>query len=177
MRIRQMIYNLVIGILFLLGALMIILNPIDGVYVLAGALSLSLIVAGIREIVLYFMLGRLMVGGKALFYTGIIVMDGGILAGAVMLMSKFYVLLYLVGFFAFYGVVTLLRAKEDRNFEGSGWKLRMLIALLDLGVAVACIFFIRSAEMLGYIYAGGLILTAFSRFALMGRKPVGVYIQ
>ena len=177
MNLRQKLFNLIIGSLLILAAVIIIADPVVGVDILAGFLSITLVAAGIREIVFFFQMGRFMVGGKTVFYTGIIMMDAGILAGAVLLMSKFYVLLYLVGFFAFYGVVTLLRAREEMHFEGSGWKYRILYAVVDLVIAVACVFFIRSTEMMGYIYAGGLIFTALSRFALMRRRVVGVYIQ
>ena len=177
MGLMKKIIQIIIAIGILLVALILILAPKGALETVAAIISLLLFVAGVRYMVMYFTLARHMVGGRALFYIGLIMLDVSILSGLVLQKSQRLILLYLVGMHAFYGVVQLLRAFEAKKYETSAWRFKLLNALVNLAISVACIFFIRQENTMALIFAAGLIHTAIVRVIAAFRKEEEVVIQ
>ena len=164
-----------VGILFL--ALILLMGQNDALEIAAGILCLTMLVVGIRYMVIYFTMARYMVDGRKLFYYGLIILDMSFLCGVVLDRSHRLLLLYLVGMHAFYGVVQLLRALEEKKYDTSAWKFKLLTALINLGISVACIFFIRQESTMAMIFGGGLIYTAVVKFITAFRKEENYVIQ
>ena len=160
-----------------LVALILIAAPEGALEIVATILCLFLLAAGIRYLVIYFLMARHMVGGRMILLTGLIILDMSFLCGVVLERSHRLILLYLVGMHAFYGVVQLLRALEAKKYETAAWRFKLLTALVNLLISVACIFFIRQEDTMALIFAVGLIYSAIVKVIETFRKEETYVIQ
>ncbi len=175
MTVFQRIRGVFVGVLMLVFAVILIVNPSDDIYMLLIIiLALGLVISGIKDIIFYFTMARHMVGGKMILIQGVIVLDFGILTGSFSNVPKFYVLLYLIVVHAFSGVVETLRALESKRAVDGPWKLKLSHGIVNFLLAAACLIFIKHADTALIIYGIGLvysavmrILTAFRRTAFM----------
>lgn len=174
---RKRVVNILAGLLLLGLSAVMVLIPDLGFLIAAAILSLSLTVYGIRMLVYYFSLARYMVSGKILLYIGIVVLDLGVFVSTQTDAPRVYILVYLLGFHAFSGVVSLLRALEARRYTGTSWHLNALHGILNLLFVAACLIFLRSDAILTWLYAAGLAYSALVRIATALRKTAIVYIQ
>ena len=172
----QRVKNILIGLMMLLVSLILFLDPEFGFYLVVLIITFSLIIFGLRSLFFYFTMARHMVGGRSMLYIGIIMLDLGVFFTTLADVPKIYVVLYLLFIHAFDGVVELMRSLEARRY-GSSWKLNMSSALVNIIMAVLCVVFLRSAEMLVFIYGVGLIYSAVVRIVSAFRKTAVVYIQ
>jgi len=173
----QRIENIALGIFAILLSVVMIRLPNEGFYIAALILCLTLLTMGVRSLLYYFTMARHMVGGKAVLFRGVIVLDLAFFTLTLNDIPRIYLILYLLSYHAFFGVVDVLRALEARQFEAPGWKLNMGYGLVNIGIAVACGFFIRSVEMIVYVYAVGLIYSGVERIITSFRRTAVVYIQ
>ena len=171
------IRNVFIGILMLLLSLiMLLLKPEDAFLIAAIILSLALLITGIRLLVFYFTMARHMVGGKIQLYVGLIVLDFGIFTMTLTKIPHLYLILYLLGTHAFGGVINILRALEAKR-NGAPWKLKLSQGVVNLIVAVLCMFSLESTKLLVILYCLGLIYSALVRIISAFRRTSIVYIQ
>ncbi len=163
------------GLIQLLFAVLIVLIPQEGYYLVFAILTLSLAVYGLKELIFYFSMARFMVDGRMTLYKGIILLDLGIFAGSLYDMPRFYVLLYLVGVHAFAGFVEVLRALEARKNKGH-YKLKFAHGVFDVLIGVACFVYIKSPNTVAVIYAIGLFYSAILRIISSLRRTALIYI-
>ena len=173
----QRFINVFTGLLTIALGIYLILDPADGFTVVATILSFSLSVCGIRYLVYYFTMARHMVGGKLMLYVSIIALDLGIFTASLLDTPNFYIILYLIGMHAFSGVIDILRGLEARSYGGASWKLSIAHGAVSILIAIACVVFLRSVNVLVYIYAAGLIYSALMRIAAAFRRTAIIYIQ
>ena len=166
----QRFINVFTGLLTIALGIYLILDPADGFTVVATILSFSLSVCGIRYLVYYFTMARHMVGGKLILYVSIIALDLGIFTASLLDTPNFYIILYLIGMHAFSGVIDILRGLEARSYGGASWKLSIAHGAVSILIAIACVVFLRSVNVLVYIYAAGLIYSALMRIAAAFRR-------
>ena len=179
----QRIKNILIGALIILGAVILIIFPEDGILITAAILSLSLFFYGIKTLIYYLTMARHMVGGRIMLYLGIIVLDLGMFT--MMLTNiprdqdneKMYIALYLVVVYAFSGAIDILRALEAKKYSAPSWKFSLISGVINVVVAILCIVFIGSSDMIVYLYCAGLIYSAIVRIVTAFRKTAIVYIQ
>ena len=145
------------GLLMLLGAAVLILDVEDGLMFITTVLAVSLFVMGIRFIVYFLTMARHMVGGM---------FDE----------SRLMIILYLAGWHAFSGLVSLLRAREARKYKGH-WKLSAVYGIGNIAVAIFCLIFSKSAKILTGIYCAGLVYSAGIRMISSFRRTEIVFIQ
>ena len=175
-RIRK-VTNFLLGSFMVMMGLALFFQPEDGVEAIMGILSIVLIIIGIRLLIQYFTMAKHMVGGKSTLYLGLIVLDFGMVSASMMNESRFYIMMYLIGAHAFAGVIGLLKSLEERRYGVNSWKFKMLYALGNLVVVLACLFFIRTTTTLVQIYGIGLSLTGLAQIATIFRKIDVVYVQ
>lgn len=106
------------GLFMLLGAAVLILDVEDGLMFITTVLAVSLFVMGIRFIVYFLTMARHMVGGRAMLFAGIFLLDFGFFTATMFDESRLMIILYLAGWHAFSGLVSLLRAREARKYKG-----------------------------------------------------------
>ena len=173
----QRIKSVLIGVLILLGAVIMIAFPKEGMIITAGILSLSLFIYGIKTLIYYITIARHMVGGRIMLYIAVVVLDLGMFTMMLTNIPKIYIVLYLVVVYAFSGVVDILRALEAKKYQAPLWRLSLISGIISIVIAILCIVFIGSTNMIVYLYCAGLIYSAIVRIVTACRKTAIVYIQ
>ncbi|MBP5743687.1 MAG: hypothetical protein J6W44_02075 [Oscillospiraceae bacterium] len=176
MSTMQRLFRILTGVLMIGLSLLLILEPESGFLIVAGLLSVSLSVYGIRYLVYYFTMARHMVGGKLLLYVSIIALDLGVFTATLFDTPRIFIILYLLGAHAFSGVINIMRALEARRYGGA-WRLNALQGAVGLLVALACVLFLRRTDVLVYVYSAGIIYSALMRIVTAFRRSAIVYIQ
>jgi len=178
MTVFQRIRGVFVGVLMLVFAVILIVNPSDDIYMLLIIiLALGLAISGIKDIIFYFTMARHMVGGKMILVQGVIVLDFAMLTGSLSDVPKFYVLLYLIGVHAFSGVVETLRALESKRAVDGPWKLKLSHGIVNFLLAASCLIFIKHADTALIIYGIGLMYSAVIRIITAFRKTAFMVIK
>lgn len=173
----QRIKNVLIGILIILGAVILIAFPEEGIIITASILSLSLFVYGIKTLIYYITMTRHMVGGRIMLYLAVVVLDLGMFTMMLTNIPKMYIALYLVVVYAFSGAIDILRALEAKKYQAPSWRFSLTSGIISVVIAILCIVFIGSTNMIVYLYSAGLIYSAIARIVTAFRKTAIVYIQ
>ena len=173
----QRIKNVLIGILIILGAVILIAFPEEGIIITASILSLSLFVYGIKTLIYYITMTRHMVGGRIMLYLAVVVLDLGMFTMMLTNIPKMYIALYLVVVYAFSGAIDILRALEAKKYQAPSWRFSLISGIINVVIAILCIVFIGSTNMIVYLYSAGLIYSAIVRIVTAFRKTAIVYIQ
>ena len=176
----QRISSFVQGVIMLICAVIFIAKPEDGCYVIALLLALSLILAGVRELVYYFTMARHMVGGKIILCEAIIILDLGLFIYSLYDDKSLTILIFLLIIYAFSGFVDILRAFEEKKNGSRHWIRKLVIglamvifalALVIIGLIMKNTIILKYGFCLSVAYAGiRKIITAFKKTAI-------VYIQ
>ena len=173
----QRIKNVLIGVLIILGAVILIAFPEEGIIITASILSLSLFVYGIKTLIYYITMTRHMVGGRIMLYLAVVVLDLGMFTMMLTNIPKMYIALYLVVVYAFSGAIDILRALEAKKYQTPSWRFSLISGIINVVIAILCIVFIGSTNMIVYLYSAGLIYSAIVRIITAFRKTAIVYIQ
>lgn len=164
------------GILMLVTGVILFLVPDDGTFYVAVILAITLFLIGMRLLVYYFTMARRMVGGRAVLLLGVFLLDFCAFTVTILDEPRIMVILYLVGWHGFSGLVSILRAREAKIHKGN-WKLKAANGVINILVVIGCICFIKNRTVLTGIYATGLCYSAFTRIISAFRKTQIVYIQ
>ena len=175
----QRIKDILLGLFIIALSALLVKWPDKGINLICLIICFVLLAMGIRSLWFYFTMGRHMVGGKNTLYAGIILFDLGLFAFSVT-MSKVFVILYLLGFYAFAGIVDMLLALDARKIDSGSWKLNFVTGLGNLAFAAAAIVFgfvIGDEKALVDLYAAGLLYSGLLKIINAFRKTDIVYIQ
>ena len=173
----QRLKNVVIGLCMILCAVLLLAGEDDGCFLVMLILAFSLIVRGISELIYYVTMARHMVGGKLILFIGVVLVDFGIFTISLADESKVVVVLYLIGFHAFAGLINLLRAREAMRYKSSAWRINMAQGVTSLLILAASLIFARDQGMLVLLYCAGLVYSAFLRIYSAFQRTAIVYIQ
>lgn len=175
----QRIKNIILGLIMIGFAVLIISIPEEGFLSVVVVIGLLLLLYGFRLLWYYFTMARHMVGGKSSLYQAVIIIDLALFTGSIASMNSFIIMFYLLGVFAFTGVIDILRAFETKRFGGA-WKGKFFtgcvlvlfaVLMLILGVIQGDKTILVYGFAVSVIYAGLMrIITAF-------RKTAIIYIQ
>ncbi len=178
MTVYQRIKKILFSLCMFAVALFFIINPSDEAYsVVVAILSIGLAIAGIKDIIFYFVMARHMVEGKMILIQGVIIFDFAIITGSLTDVPKIYILLYLIGVHAFSGVIEIMRAMEARRTVDGPWKIKFSHGIVNLILAIACLIFIRQSNTALIIYSLGLLYSAVVRLFDAFRKKAFVVIE
>lgn len=164
----------------ILVSLLLTIIPQDGLKIAILLLSISLILVGIRYITFYRSMARHMIGGRWILIIGVIILDFGIFSLTMHRAPLGYVILYLVGAYAFSGVVDILGAIEARGYEAPAWKLKFSTGVINVLIALFAMFsgmILHAADTVIWIYCAGLFYSGIMRIINAFRKNAIVYIQ
>ena len=173
----QRVKNVVIALCMILGAVILLLGEENGCFLVMLILACSLIIRGISEFIYYITMARFMVGGKLFLFISAVFFDFGVFTISLADESKIVVVLYLIGFHAFAGLVNLLRAREARRYKSSAWRINMAQGVTSLLILAASLIFARDEGMLILLYCAGMVYSAFLRIYSAFRRTAVVYIQ
>ena len=180
MTLIQRIQRVVQGLLLLLGAFLMIKMEEEGYLLVSLLLSASLILYGLRSLIFYFTMARHMVDGRSVLFRGVIVLDFGIFTMSISQNFNIFIVVYLLAFHAFSGVLDILRALEARHYQAPSWRMNLAEGVLNIVFAAAAVIFgLFQGNMkdLTLIYAIGLLNAAVVKFVTAFRKTAIVYIQ
>lgn len=172
----QRIRNIFVGIIMILCGIAMIKLPQYGYLFVAAILSVSLTIRGIRYLVYYFTMARYMVGGKMILYVGIFYLDLGMFTSTIVDEARGYIILYLLICHVGAGLIDVLRGLEARSGGDPHWSVKVYTGIGNVLIAVACLFFFRSNQILVCIYSAGLIYNACVRIFSAFRRTAIVYI-
>ncbi len=177
MSVSQKIKSVITSVLYIALALILILKPDNGMIITAAVLSLALLIYGIRFLYFYFTLSRHMVGGRRELYISVILLDLAFFVLALKDIPQIYIAIYLIIFHILSGVIDFLRSVESLQFRAPVWRFKLISGIIHIIIAVLCVVFIRSTEILVYVYSAGLIYSAATRIINAFSKKSFVYIQ
>ncbi|MCR4604994.1 MAG: hypothetical protein K5639_03240 [Eubacterium sp.] len=181
MSVLQRIENVIIGILLIAVASILVFVPKESMVLIPLILGITLLAYGLRFLWFYFRMARHMVGGKSFLYEAIIAMDISLFTLSIPAMdNKLFVMIYLLGIYAFTGVVDMLRALEAKEAGSSGWRLKLgrgIGGLIFVVVLVIVGFIIGREDVFVYGYALSLAYSAVMRIIAAFRRTAIVYIQ
>lgn len=167
------------GLVTVLCCIILIVLRGKGYAVLLYILGLSLIITGIRSLVYFFFMARHMVGGKMILFIGIVYLDFGMFTLTLRDEPLVYVVLYLLGFYAFSGLVDILRARESYRISGH-WKYTMSMGIAHVviaGAALFCGIVLRSPLLLVRLYCLGLLYSGIGQIIQSLQTTTIAYIQ
>ena len=154
----------------------LMLYPEEALILVVIVLGVWLVVFGTRNLVYYFTMARHMVGGLSLLFVALIAIDLGAFAITLIGNRRFAIVLYLIGFNAFTGVVCILRAVEAKMLD-SRWKPNLIHGIVCFALVIASLVFIGSDRIIIAIFCFGLVYAACVRIASAVRPTEIVYIQ
>lgn len=179
MSAAQRVRKILNALLRFLGAAALLALKEDGYMLVLLLLGLSLCLLGLRALLFYFTMARHMVDGRGMLYRGVILLDFGIFTLSVTQRAGVLIALYLLGAYAFSGVLGILRALEARRFQAPSWRLNLAEGILNIVFAVLAVSFglIRGdMQHLTWVYASGLFYSGVIGLISAFRKTAIVYI-
>ncbi len=180
MEFGKRVHNFIQGIALLMMCVLMFFLPSDyGVEFIISIIAIWLVVYGIRLLHFYSSMARHMVGGKIILILGFILFDFGIFSISISQKHTLYIILYLLGFYAFKAFVDIMRSFEQRKNNASGWELKMITGFINAGFAIFAVItgiFLRSEGALVFIFAFGIAYSAIMRFVSAFRKTPAVLI-
>ncbi len=165
------------GAVMLLAILVLLLSGNDGASWVVFALAISLILKGIRSLVYYFLMARFMVVGLTALFAGAFLIDFGILSISLADEARMYIFLYLAGWNAFSGLISLLRAWESYRNRGRSWIVNTLYGIVNIGILIGCFICWNNPAMLANLYFSCLGYSGILSIINSFRRTEIVYIQ
>ena len=170
------ILSIVWAVVVLVLSYFMITEPEIGHVVIVFVIGLGLILTGIRYLIFYFRMAKHMVGGKGIFYYGVLLLNLGIFTATLYDIQHIYIMLYLLGIYIFKGVIAIMRSLEMKKME-SYWKPKLFEGIGYIFIAVLGMIFIQSMTVASIIYCAGLLYSAIVRIISSFRQTAIVYIQ
>ncbi len=172
----QRIANLCLSLLMIACGTTLLLQPQSGLVVVACVLGIALVLYGIEKLVYYITMARHMTGGLSVLFIAVIATDIGIFAAAVISSPQLAIALYLISYNLLAGVLSIARGVESKLF-GSPWVMHVVFGLIDIALAILCVSFIDSDEILIWVFCFGLFYSACVRLVSVFRPTEIIYIQ
>jgi len=176
----QRLSNILIGLILILSSILIFVIPEAGYPFAVTLIGMSLTLTGLRMLIYYISMARHMVGGKLMLFIGIIALDAGMLSLSLQDSPRGFMIVYLLGTYAFSGLVDVLRARESRQVGAPSWRLNLTIGIINLALAILAGFFgivLKAADTVSYIYGAGVFYSGIMRIITAFRRTSIVYIQ
>lgn len=176
----QRVKNIIFGIVLILFAISLIISPEEGYPVIAAVVSALVFIYGFKLLIYYFRMARYMVGGKSTLCQAIIILDLALFLTTMVFMGEVVIIIYLLGIYAFTGVVDILRAFEAMKMKASNWKVKLITGLISVLFAVSLVvagFVIGNMQIIVYGYCLSLVYSAVVKIATAFKRTAIVYIQ
>ena len=169
--------NILIGLIMLALGFLMALDPQEVYPVIILILGLTLLFSGLRSLIYYFTMAKHMVGGRAVLYRAVIVIDIGLFTLSLTKIPLLFVVLYLAAMHGFAGFVDIMSAREAKKLRAGSWKLNLSHGIINVIMAVLCLIFLGTEAVAVEIYALGLMYSGLIRIIQAFRRTAVVYIQ
>lgn len=172
----QRIRNIIVAVLMIAVALVLIIEPVLGYHVVLLILAITLIAEGVRSLIYYLAMARHMVGGGVIFIKGVLILDLGLFTLSLTDIPHRYVMIYLLLYYVFMGVIDILRAFEARKLHAPHWKRKFIFGTFMIIIAIVGMVFSSSVTIVVLIYSAGLIYSAVNRLISAFRRTAVPFI-
>ena len=169
------IKNLLIGIIMITFVVVLLTWPQIGTPMIMMVFGIGLLIYGIYSLVFYFTMAIHMVGGKTIFFRGILLLDLGVFMLAAYQGSDRLIFLYLMVLLAASGAIDLVRALEFRK-QGASWKLRAICGVASIVIMIVGFIYRKNPNTMVYVFCLALLSAAINRIATVFRKTAVIYI-
>ena len=169
--------NILIGLIMLALGFLMALDPQEVYPVIILILGLTLLFSGLQSLVFFFTMAKHMVGGRAVLYRAVIVIDIGLFTLSLTKIPLLFVVLYLAAMHGFAGFVEIMSAREAKKLRAGSWKLNFSHGVINVIMAVLCLIFLGTEAVAAEIYALGLMYSGLIRIIQALRRTAVVYIQ
>ena len=173
----ERILNLGLAAFMVYLSILVFSSPLFGYMLILCVIQVALLLRGIGNLVYYFRMTRYMVGGKLLFYKGVLLIDMGIFSSMLLMVPTYYILLYMLAGILIAGAVTLLHAFESRQYGSRQWKSRMVIGLIHVAACGIGLVYIRNLSLLMWIYGLDILVMALERVLTAFKRTAVIYVQ
>ncbi len=176
----QRVKSFIFGIFLILFAVVLITAPKQGYPVIAAVVSVLVFFYGFKLLIYYFRMARHMVGGKSTLCQAIIILDLALFSTTMVYMGEVVIIIYLLGIYAFTGVVDILRAFEAKKMKASNWKVKLVTGLISVLFAVSLVVVgvvNGNMQIIVYGYCVSLFYSAVVKIATAFKRAAIVYIQ
>lgn len=173
----QRIKAILWGLLTLLVAPLLVIDPEVGCAVIVVVLGLSSAIKGVRMLLYFVTMARHMVGGKTILYQGFILLDFGLFTLSIAEIPSRFIMLYLLLGYLFYGLIGVLRAMEIRKQAMGIWRFKLLVGAGDIALGILCLAKLNSVKWAAGIYCLGVIWSALGRIVSACRPNQRVYVK
>ena len=167
--------NLIVGVVLIVFAFILLIWPRFGTPLIMLVFGIGLLIYGIYSLIFYCRMAIHMVGGKRIFYRGILLLDLGVFMLSAYKGSERLVFLYMMVLLAATGAIDLVRALDYRK-QGAAWKLRAIVGVVCIVILISGLIYRRNPSTMVYIFCLGLLSAAISRIASVFRKTAVIYI-
>ena len=173
----QKIMSLASGVVLLLMAVLVLMLPEEGYIIILLFFAVTMLIGGISNLIYYFTMAKRMVGGLSVLYRGVLTLDLSLFTLSLPGLPTLYISLYLVGSYAFLGIIDILRALESKKRGAPSWRFNVIVGAVHLVLAAVCLIFINEPRIMMTVYALGLLYSAAMRIVNVFRRTAIVYIQ
>ncbi|MCF0145508.1 MAG: DUF308 domain-containing protein [Eubacterium sp.] len=170
------IISLLTGIVMILGAVMMFIEPELTYLVIILVVDIILLYKGIQSVVYYFRMAKYMVDGLSIFFKGILMLDLGIFVFFLGAMPPVFVMLYLVVMLAVSGALFMAKGLESKGVGAKNWKRPFIDGVIRIILAVLCLFFLNSLEMMQIMISVTLVFSSLDRFVTAFKENAIVYV-
>lgn len=179
MSLLDKIENVVFGLIMVYFGVSLLFSPED-YFVIVLILFAMMAWKGIKTLFFYFSMAKYMVGGQLMLFKGVMYVDVALFTLSFVFSkggSSIYILLYLIAYYAFTGVVDVLRAFEAKGGGARDWGLKFGLGMLSIIVSITCIVFFNNMNVAVMVYSVGLIISALFKIFGIFKKTEIVYIS
>ena len=173
----QRVNSFVVGVLMILFCVLLVIDPKNNYVLVVIALSVYMMFLSVKMLWYYFTTAKLMVGGRKILYQGIVDLDIALFTLSLNNVPMIYVILYLIAMNGFAGVVDIGLAINAREAKSPAWRLRLSVGIVEVGMAVLCLVFIRSTNIVVWVFSIGVVYAGVVKIIDAFRKTEVVYIQ
>lgn len=171
------IKNIIIGIAVIVISVYMLAVPSTGYYMANLILGVVLLINGIKQFIYFFSMGIHMIGGKMILYRALITMDLSFFILTIGGIGQRYMMVYFIIYYLFAGIIIIFRAYESRKAEAGFWKWKLMHGIVKVTVAIMCIIYNNSEDVMLYLLCFGLIISAVMRIGMALKKTAIIYIQ
>lgn len=167
--IRALVKTVAVGLM--------LAKPESGYYFVVLILDVWLLFYGFRLLFFYILLARYKVDGISNLYKGIFVIDLGLFALGLSSMPQKYVMIFLIVFYGFAGIRSLIEAVGAGIIRSKGWKRPFFGSAVKIIIAVICACNLNSMTVATYCFSIGIVISAIGDVDTALHKKSIVYIE
>ena len=171
------VWNIIIAVLNIQGAIILMLIPNIAFLFIAISVGLMLMWRGLKYLTYYITHANHMVGGKRVLLVGLFLFDFGVFVTILIDEPQAIMIIYVVAIHLVAAILNIIRAVGNKKDGNPGWKIDLAQFIGNLAQVVLCLIFIKHVEIPVFIYCIGEIYASVLKIITSCKKTAIVYVQ